>query len=476
MVETGSYTTSNSAGASLPPSSDRLLYVALIAGSAALGGFLFGFDTAVINSAITGVQDRFSIGAGATGLIVSSALIGCAVGAWFAGSLADRFGRVRTMQFAALLYGIGALAAAMSFSAVDLVFWRVTCGLGIGLASVTGPAYIAEISPAAYRGRLGSLQQLGMVTGIASAALLNYGIVAVAGGSANPLGPFGAWQWMLGIAVVPAAIFGILVSRIPESPRHLVSKNRFTQAREVLDRIEPGAAEERLGEIRRSLEHEPKPRLRHLFGGRRTLLPIVWVGIGLSMLQQFVGINVIFYYSATLWQSVGIGEDAALLNSVVSAVVNILGTFLAIALIDRVGRRPILFAGSIGMSTSLGIAAWCFGYSEVIDGATVLPDPQGQIAFIAANAFVFFFAASWGPLVWVLLGEMFPNRIRAAALSVAAAAQWMSNWVVSMSFPSLSEFSLTFAYGLYTTFALLSFFFVLKFVPETKGKTLEEMG
>ncbi|MBB5905805.1 SP family sugar:H+ symporter-like MFS transporter [Actinoalloteichus hymeniacidonis] len=379
------------------------------------------------------------------------------------------------MQISATLYGVAALAASMAFSPFDLIFWRVLCGLGIGLASVTAPAYIAEISPAAYRGRLGSLQQLGMVLGIASAQLLNYAIVAVAGGSAEKLGPIAAWQWMLLIATIPAIVFGVLVSRIPESPRYLVAKNRFTQAGGVLQRIETGDVDKRLSEIRQSLDNESKPKLRNLRIGRFGLLPIVWVGITLAMLQQLVGINVIFYYSATLWQSVGFGEDTALLNSVISAIVNLLGTFVAIALIDRVGRRPILLVGSVGMTVSLGVAAWCFSFAEVVDGATVLPALQGQIAFVAANMFVFCFASAWGPLTWVLLGEMFPNRVRAIALSVAASAQWAANWLVSTTFPSLSEFSLTFAYGLYTTFAALSFFFVAKFIPETRGKTLEEM-
>jgi len=206
------------------------------------------------------------------------------------------------------------------------------------------------------------------------------------------------------------------------------------------------------------------------------MLPLVLLGAGLAALQQLVGINVIFYYSASLWQSVGIGEDRSLLISVVSAVVNIAGTFVAIAVIDRVGRRPLLIAGSVGMALALGTASWAFSYSELVNGTATLPSPQGTIALIAANVFVFFFALSWGPTVWVLLSEMFPNRSRAAAVAVATSANWIANFAVTVTFPTFSAANLSLTYAGYAVMALLSLGVVAKFVTETKGRSLEDAG
>jgi SP family sugar:H+ symporter-like MFS transporter len=220
---------------------------------------------------------------------------------------------------------------------------------------------------------------------------------------------------------------------------------------------------------------ERRPRLRDLRGGAFGLLPIVWVGIGLSILQQFVGINVIFYYSTVLWSAVGFSEQSSLAITVITSVVNIATTFVAIALVDRVGRRPLLLVGSLGMSITLAALAVLFGTAPLINGQPTLHGAAGPIALLAANLFVVFFGFSWGPVVWVLLGEMFPNRIRAIALSVAAAAQWLANFVISTTFPSLQQAGLGLAYGIYATFAVISVFFVLRFVRETRGTVLEAM-
>lgn len=359
----------------------------------------------------------------------------------------------------------------------DLTAWRILGGTAIGLASVIAPTYIAEVSPAAYRGRLASLQQLAIVLGIAASQLVNFGIAQTAGGSAvNTLGPLQAWQWMLGFELLPALIYLGLTLVIPESPRYLVRVGQADRARRILADVEGGGREHvdgRIQEIRRALGSETRPRLRDLTG-RHGLLPIVWIGMAISAFQQLVGINVIFYYSS-LWQSVGVAESDSLLLSLFTSIVNIVGTFVAILLVDRIGRKPLLLVGSAGMTVSLALAAYAFGHSQVQGQEVVLPFSWGVVALTAASFFVLFFALSWGVVVWVLLGEMFPLRIRAAAMAVATATQWLTNWLITVSFPTLSDWNLSGTYLLYTFFALVSFFFVWRFVKETRGKTLEEM-
>ena len=312
--------------------------------------------------------------------------------------------------------------------------------------------------------------------GIAISQIVNYLIVRAAGSaSADWWLGLEAWRWMLLVEIIPALVYGLMALRIPESPRWLVAKGRIEEARAVLASVNVGDVEDLLRSIQGSVDAEHKPVFSDLKGPRLGLLPVVWIGILLSCFQQFVGINVIFYYSSVLWQSVGIGEDQSLLISIISAFVNIAGTVLAIAIIDRVGRRPLLLFGSVGMAVGLGTLTVIFGTATVVNDSPQLSHTNGVIALLAANVFVFFFAFSWGPVVWVLLGEMFPNRIRAAALAVAASAQWIANFIVSTTFPTLSEISLALAYGIYTTFAIGSFFFVLRIIKETKGTTLESV-
>ncbi|MHA6206149.1 sugar porter family MFS transporter [Dyella soli] len=454
--------------------------VVLIAAAAALGGFLFGFDTAVINGAVDAVRGNFGLGAGQIGFAVSCSLLGSALGAWYAGPLADRFGRVRTMQVAALFLALSALGAGLVTGVGSLVFWRVIGGIGVGVASVIAPTYIAEVSPAQVRGRLGSLQQLAIVLGIFAALLSDAWLAGTAGGASQTLWlGLAAWRWMFLVAVVPALVYGSLVLGVPESPRHLVAKGRLAEARDVLRQVlnlrNEQALDAKLQDIELSLRSEFRPRLRDLRGPRLGLLPVVWVGILLSVFQQFVGINVIFYYSSTLWHSVGFSEADSFSITVATSVVNVLVTLIAIALVDRIGRKPLLVIGSAGMAITLGLMAWCFSQATGSGASLSLPAPWNIVALVAANAYVVFFGMSWGPMVWVLLGEMFPNRIRAIALAVAASAQWLANFAITSSFPALSEIGLSFAYGLYALFALLSLAFVLMSVRETKGIELEDM-
>ncbi|MEV4500748.1 sugar porter family MFS transporter [Streptomyces klenkii] len=455
---------------------DHLGHVIFITAAAAMGGFLFGYDSSVINGAVEGIRGKYDIGSAALAQVIAIALIGCAIGAATAGRLADRIGRIRVMQISATLFTISAVGSALPFALWDLAFWRVLGGIAIGMASVIGPAYIAEVSPPAYRGRLGSFQQAAIVVGIAVSQLVNWGILNLADGDqrGHLLG-IEAWQLMLGVMVVPAVLYGLLSFAIPESPRFLISVGKIDKAKAVLADVEGRGVDldKRVAEIELAMHSEEKSTFKDLIGGKAGFLPIVWVGIGLSVFQQLVGINVAFYYSATLWQSVGIDPSDSFLYSFTTSIINIVGTVIAMIFVDRVGRKPLALVGSAGMAISLALEAWAFS-AQAGDGS--LPTAQGTVALIAAHAFVLFFALSWGVVVWVFLGEMFPNRIRAAALGVAASAQWIANWVITASFPSLSDWNLSGTYVIYAVFAVLSIPFVLKYVKETKGKALEEMG
>ncbi|MEU9100284.1 sugar porter family MFS transporter [Streptomyces sp. NPDC048361] len=455
---------------------DHLGHVIFITAAAAMGGFLFGYDSSVINGAVEAIRDRYSIGSGTLAQVIAIALIGCAIGAATAGRIADRIGRIRCMQIAATLFTISAVGSALPFALWDLALWRIIGGFAIGMASVIGPAYIAEVAPPAYRGRLGSFQQAAIVIGIAISQLVNWGILNAAGGDQRgKIIGLEAWQVMLGVMVVPAILYGLLSFAIPESPRFLISVGREADAKKVLADVESKDVDldARVAEIEHAMKSEHKSSFKDLLGSKMGFLPIVWVGIGLSVFQQLVGINVAFYYSSTLWQSVGIDPSSSFFYSFTTSIINIIGTVIAMVLVDRVGRKPLALVGSIGMAIALAVEAWAFS-AHLVDGK--LPNTEGVVALIAAHVFVLFFALSWGVVVWVFLGEMFPNRIRAAALGVAAAAQWIANWAITASFPSLSDWNLSGTYIIYAIFAALSIPFVLKYVKETKGKALEEMG
>jgi sugar porter (SP) family MFS transporter len=448
-----------------------------IASVAALGGFLFGYDSAVINGAVSAVADRFNANAGSLGFAVASALLGAATGAFVSGKIADHIGRLAVMRIAALLFLISAIGSGLAPSLWFLIIFRVVGGLGVGMASVIAPAYIAEISPASIRGRLASLQQLAIVSGIFISLLVDYVFAEIAGGSTKNLWlGLEAWRWMFLAMAVPSLIYGALSLTIPESPRFLISKNKMTQATDILRKLLGDTnIDAKVARIRETMQRDTKPSWRDLKGPSGRIASIVWVGLLLSMFQQFVGINVIFYYSNVLWEAVGFTESSAFVITVIGAVINILTTLIAIATIDRFGRKPLLIIGSTGMAITLATMAVVFGTANIVDGKPILEGAQGPIALVAANLFVVAFGMSWGPVTWVLLGEIFPNRMRAAALSVAAGGQWVSNWIITVTFPGLKDISLALAYGLYAAFAAISLFFVLKFVEETKGKQLEDM-
>lgn len=448
-----------------------------LAVAGAVGGFLFGFDSSVVNGAVDAMKDEFMLSEAVTGFAVAVALLGCAAGAYLAGKVADRYGRIPAMKLGAALFLVSSIGTGLAFGIWDLVFWRLVGGLGIGLASVIAPAYISEISPRQVRGRLASLQQLAITTGI-FAALLSDALLATSAGGAHHglwLG-IEAWRWMFIACAVPAAVYGLISFRLPESPRFLVLNGKEDTARTIFDTLMPGDDTERhIREIRDSIkEDELSTKKGSLRGKAFGLQPVVWIGIILSVLQQFVGINVIFYYSTTLWKAVGFHEQDSLAISVGTSITNILVTLVAIALVDRIGRRPILLAGSIGMAVSLGAMAVAFSSATGTGSAVSLAGAWGPVALVAANVFVISFGASWGPLVWVLLGEIFPSRIRARALGLAAAAQWIANFAITLSFPIMAAGSLPLTYGMYALFAAASFFFVMFKVPETNGMSLEQ--
>ncbi|MEU5159268.1 sugar porter family MFS transporter [Streptomyces sp. NPDC020875] len=459
-----------------PAHAENLGHVVFITAAAAMGGFLFGYDSSVINGAVEAIRDRYDIGSAELAQVIAIALIGCAIGAATAGRIADRIGRIACMRIASVLFTASAIGSALPFALWDLAMWRIIGGFAIGMASVIGPAYIAEVSPPAYRGRLASFQQAAIVIGIAVSQLVNFGILQIADGDQRgEIGGLEAWQWMLGVMVVPAVLYGLLSFAIPESPRYLLSAGKVERAKQVLVEVEGEHIDldHRVAEIQQAMHREHKSTFKDLLGGRFAFLPIVWVGIGLSVFQQLVGINVVFYYSTTLWQSVGIDPSGSFFYSFTTSIVNIVGTVIAMVLVDRIGRRPLALIGSAGMAVALALEAWAFS-APLVDGK--LPSTEGAVALVAAHVFVLFFALSWGVVVWVLLGEMFPNRIRAAALGVAASAQWIANWAITASFPSLADWNLSATYVVYACFATLSIPFVLLFVKETKGKALEEMG
>ncbi|TAK70758.1 MAG: MFS transporter [Actinomycetota bacterium] len=469
--------TSPATGRGAEPEHYRTARVIRLATVAALGGFLFGFDSAVINGANSAIQSTFGISDGLLAFAVAIALIGSAIGAWFSGRLADRFGRRRVMLVAAALFTVSAIGTAFCFSVWDLMLWRVIGGAGIGVASVVAPMYIAEIAPATLRGRLGSLQQLAIVLGIFATGITNYLILRWAGGSATNDWLLGipAWRWMFLIMLAPALLYGLLSVTIPESPRYLVAAGREAEAEVVLASVFTDDVTDKLHEIETTLAGEPKARFADLRGNRFGLLPIVWIGILLSAFQQFVGINAVFYYSNLIWESVGFSENDAFLTSLITNTTNVVTTFVAIALIDRIGRRPLLLIGSSGMIVTLAVLTVVFGTAPQSGGDPVLSGATSGLAVVAFNLYVVFFGMSWGPVVWVLLGEMFPNRIRALALAIAAAAQWLANFIVSVTFPPLAGYSLAVAYGIFTVFAIASLLFVRAKVTETRGRELEAM-
>lgn len=454
-----------------------ILFISMIA---TIGGFLFGFDSGVINGTIAGLQKAFNSASVGTGFNVSSMLLGCAVGAFFAGRLGDIYGRKKILIVSAIFFIVSAAGSGIAGSSFEFVAYRILGGLAVGAASVMAPAYIAEVAPANLRGALTTIQQVAIISGLFAAFLSNYLLAGAAGASTDTFWMgFEAWRWMFWMELIPAGLFLALLFFIPESPRFLVATGKTSQATEVLERLMKAEnASNKRKEIALSIDNAPHAmHLRNIFDSASgKLKSIIWIGIGLAVFQQLVGINVVFYYGAVLWQAAGFSESDALLINVLSGGISIAACLVTIYLIDKIGRKPLLKWGSLGMTVTLGAMVLAFTNATADAQGQMNLGDWGLMALIGANAFVFFFNVSWGPVMWVMLSEMFPNSLRGSGLAVAGLAQWFSNFLVSMTFPILlASIGLSGAYSLYALSALISAFFVIYFVRETKGIELEDM-
>jgi len=455
----------------------RVLIISIVA---TIGGFLFGFDSGVINGTVDGLKTAFNSDSAGTGFNVASMLLGCAVGAFMAGRMADVYGRRTVLIAASIAFVISAWGSGISGTSGEFIIYRILGGFAVGAASVMAPAYISEIAPAHLRGRLTTIQQMAIIIGLFSSFLSNFFIANAAGLSTAILWwGFEAWRWMFWIELIPATIFFVALLFIPESPRYLVASHKTDQAENVLTSLFGAMnAKNKIKEIQASLSSDHQPSLADI-KNRETgkVRPIIWIGIGLATFQQLVGINVVFYYGAVLWQAVGFSESDALLINIISGALSVGACAIALMIVDKVGRKPLLWIGSAGMAVSLMLVAIAFASSTVdANGDLSLSDQMGLLALISANVYVFFFNASWGPVMWVMLAEMFPNDVRGSGLAIAGLSQWTANFAITMTFPiMLVSIGLAAAYGIYAFFAAISVFFVLKYVHETCGVELEDM-
>lgn len=446
-------------------------YISIITLVATLGGLLFGYDTAVISGAEKSIQAFLSDSLGLSSLVhgatISSALIGCIIGGSISGLLASRFGRRNTLFLAAFLFFVSALGSGnpefLFFEkgepSMGLLymfnFYRIVGGIGVGLASAVSPMYIGEIAPADIRGRLVSLNQFAIIFGMLVVYFVNWGIAN--GQTLEWINTIG-WRRMFVSEAIPAGLFGVLLFFVPETPRYLALKNQDEKAMQILSKINgTSRAKEIFSDIKNSVEHSTAK----LFSYGKV---VIIIGVLLSVFQQFVGINVALYYAPRIFESMGAEKDASMLQTVVMGLVNVIFTVVAILTVDKWGRKPLLMIGSVGMAIGM-FAIGSLAFLKIIG--------MGTLVFIII--YTASFMMSWGPICWVLISELFPNKIRGRAVAVAVAAQWAANYFISSTYPAMMEFSSGGTYWFYGTMSILSFVFVWKMVPETKGKTLEEM-
>ncbi|MDR1758054.1 MAG: D-xylose transporter XylE [Bacteroidales bacterium] len=454
-------------------------YVVAITLIATLGGLLFGYDTAVISGAEKSIQEYLikplGLGAFAHGATVSSALIGCIIGGIISGFLSSRLGRKKSLLVAALLFLIAALGSAypefLFFTkgkpSLGLLFafnfYRIIGGIGVGLASAVCPMYIGEIAPAEIRGRLVSFNQFAIIFGMLVIYFVNWGIAN--GRPIEWINDIG-WRYMFLSGAIPSLLFGLLLLFVPETPRYLSLIHQDKKALNVLEKIN---GKERALTILKEIQSTVAEIIS---AGKKTDkrqltsygIGVIVIGILLSVFQQFVGINVALYYAPRIFESMGAAKDASMLQTIVMGLVNVIFTVLAILTVDRWGRKPLLITGSIGMAIGM-FAISALAYNNIIGISTLV-----FIIIYTAS-----FMMSWGPICWVLIAEIFPNKIRGQAVAIAVAAQWAANYLISSTYPPMMELSSAMTYGFYGTMAILSAIFVWNFVPETKGKTLEEM-
>lgn len=463
--------------------SNKYSFVIFLTIVAALGGLLFGYDTAVISGTVASLKINFidphnlseTAANSLLGFTVSSALIGCILGGMIGGWMALTFGRKISLIAASIMFAISALGSGfpeIGFAPfgsnvegylVPFIIYRIIGGVGVGLASMLSPMYIAEAAPADKRGSLVSWNQFAIIFGMLLVYFVNF-FIARSGDSTwlNSIG----WRWMFISELVPAALFLVLLFFIPESPRWLAIKGQHEKALHVLSFIRTKEeAEAELNDIKNSVSRKSQSKLLS-FG-----LGVIVIGIMLSVFQQFVGINVVLYYAPEIFKNMGSQTDTALLQTIIVGIINLSFTVLAIFTVDRWGRKPLQVIGAWGMAISMFTL-----------GATFFFNKMGMLSLVAMLCYVASFAMSWGPIVWVLLSEIFPNQIRGKAMAIAVAAQWIANYLVSWTFPIMDKstalnaiFNHAFAYWIYGIVSVFAAFFMVKFVPETKGKTLEEM-
>ncbi len=434
--------------------------VYLLTAVAALGGLLFGYDTAVISGAIGFLQTKFELTAAMKGWAASSAIIGCIFGAMGAGWASDRFGRKKVLILTAVLFAVSAIGSAIPANLTQFAIYRFIGGLGIGAASMVSPLYITELAPAKIRGKLVSYYQLAIVLGILLIFFVN-SIIQASGDEAWNV-EYG-WRYMLGSEVLPAGLFLVAMFFVPESPRWLTKEGREQEALAVLSSINgPDRAGKILQEVKETL-HEEKGTLKELFAGR--FRKAIIVGIVLSVFSQVQGINAIMYYAPEIFKAVGTGTDAAFQQTVIIGIINVLFTFVAIGFVDKMGRKTLLLLGGAGMGISLAMVGWAFqtGWTG-----------YGLLIFILF--YIACFAASYGPVTWVVISEIFPIKMRGVAMSVATFALWVAVYLVTQMFPILLESAGPAAtFWIFGGMSLLAFLFVWTQVPETKEKTLEEI-
>ncbi len=452
---------------------NKKLYLILITAISALGGLLFGYDTGVINGAQYFLSEYFDLTPLLKGWVVASALIGCLLGAILAGPLSINFGRKKSLIISAILFIVSAYGSGlpewMPQSVSLLVFFRILGGLGIGIASMNAPLYIAEIAPPSKRGYLVTYYQLAIVLGFFVVFLATFYIGKSLTLYENT--SFG-WRRMFWSELIPSIIFLLLLFIVPKSPRWLVLRGRNQEAREVLrNLLENNKVEDQLNEIQRSVRTTETDQRINYFS--RPILIIIVLGAILSALQQFTGINAVLYYGADIFEnSLGYGKEDVLEQQLLLAFVNLVFTFIAMFTVDKLGRKPLIYAGSFGMIVGFFLL-----------GITIIQQNLGLISLIGILMFVGSFALSMGPVVWVILSEMFPNKIRSVAMSVAVAVQWGANYIVSQSFPIITESELnnnefwngSLPYFIFIGFILFIVLFTYRFIPETKGKSLEDL-
>lgn len=428
---------------------------------ASVGGLLFGYDTAVISGAIGFMRSFYKLSDIMTGWVASCALLGCIAGAMYSGKLSDRSGRKKVLMLSAVLFTISSIGTAMAPNLWFFVLFRIIGGMGIGIASMLSPMYISEMAPAPVRGRLISVFQLGIVTGI----LVIYFVNAYIAGIHNEAWNISTgWRWMFGSGIIPSVIFILLLLTVPESPRWLASQKKQSEALVILSQINGNkAAQQELDSINESLKDEAPFSLASLKGSK--LKKALITGILLAVFSQFTGINAIMYYAPEIFKSTGTGTDSAFIQTILVGVINVVFTLVAIKYVDSWGRKKLLLTGISGMTVCLFIVGLAF-YTQ----------QQGYLVLIAILGYIAFFAMSLGPLTFVVIAEIFPTKSRATAMSIATFFLWLAVFLVSQTFPILiGSIGSAYTFWLYTLISVLAFLFIRKSIPETKGKTLEEI-